>query len=100
MLMTEYVHCSDNWAPLRTPLVNAPAPGRVVASTSNLRGSDTMKRIAIALSLSHRRWFACGDAKEEKQHRKPPEEQVISEPAHGIGAILGSQTPITHHQGG
>lgn len=51
-----------------------------------------MKRIAIALSLSIT-LVACGDAKEEKQHRKPPEEQVISEPAHGIGAIFGKPNP-------
>ena len=29
MLMTEYVHCSDNWTPLGPLYVNAPAPGRV-----------------------------------------------------------------------
>ncbi|MEV3817096.1 hypothetical protein RI537_13370 [Aeromonas salmonicida] len=51
-----------------------------------------MKRIAIALSLSIT-LVACGDAKEEKQHRKPPEEQVISEPAHGLGAIFGKPDP-------
>ena len=29
MLMTEYVHCSDNWTPLGPLYVNAPAPSRV-----------------------------------------------------------------------
>lgn len=51
-----------------------------------------MKQLAIALSLSIT-LVACGDAKEEKQHRKPPEEQVISEPAHGLGAIFGKPNP-------
>lgn len=29
LLMTEYVHCSDNWTPVGPLYVNAPAPGRV-----------------------------------------------------------------------
>jgi len=30
LLMTEYVHCSDNWTPVGPLYVNAPAPGRVL----------------------------------------------------------------------
>lgn len=57
-----------------------------------------MKRIVIVLALSLA-LAACGDAQEKKQPRKPPEERVISEPAHGFGVLLANQTPITHHQG-
>jgi hypothetical protein len=51
-----------------------------------------MKRIAIALPLSLA-LVACGDAQEEKQHRKPPEERVISESAHGFGVLFGKPNP-------
>lgn len=47
-----------------------------------------MKRIAIALALSLT-LGACGDDQEKQPHRKPPEEQVISEPAHGFGVLFG-----------
>lgn len=51
-----------------------------------------MKRIAIALALSLA-LVACGDAQEKKQGHKPPEEQVISEPVHGLGVLFGKPDP-------
>ena len=51
-----------------------------------------MKRIAIALPLSLA-LVACGDAQEKQQPRKPPEERVISEPAHGFGVLFGKPDP-------
>ncbi len=51
-----------------------------------------MKRIAIALPLSLA-LVACGDAQEKQQRRKPPEERVISEPAHGFGVLFGKPNP-------
>lgn len=51
-----------------------------------------MKRIVIVLALSLA-LAACGDAQEKKQPRKPPEERVISEPAHGFGVLFGKPDP-------
>lgn len=51
-----------------------------------------MKRIAIALPLSLA-LVACGDAQEKQLRRKPPEERVISEPAHGFGVLFGKPDP-------
>lgn len=45
-----------------------------------------MKRTAIVLALA---LVACGNAPEKQQHRKPPKEPVISEPAHGLGVLFG-----------
>lgn len=51
-----------------------------------------MKRIAITIALSLT-LAACGDAQEEKKPRTPPEKQVISEPAHGLGVLFGKPDP-------
>lgn len=51
-----------------------------------------MKRIAIALSLSLT-LAACGEAQEHKKSPQKPEDQVISEPAHGAGALFGKPDP-------
>ena len=34
-----------------------------------------------------------GGLLDKQQHRKPPEEQVISEPAHGFGVLFGKPDP-------
>ena len=54
--------------------------------------NSSMKRIAIVLLLSLT-LAACGDAQEKQQRRKPPGERVISEQAHGLGAIFGKPNP-------
>ena len=55
-----------------------------------------MKRIVIVLALALAlplALAACGDTQEKKQPRKPPEERVISEPAHGFGVLFGKPDP-------